>query len=407
MNEPPVIVLQEITYEVPRDLPRSGWRRYFFRRFGEPLVVFSIIGGASVASLVLMIPGAIHNRNQDHNGGLTMVTLLGVLSGICFMVGLLYLRLYFRGRRAILGSVAQRVTLRVLSDTFSMHTNDTVSTRKWSTVKRLWRYPDLLFFFRSKHDPPIAVPSAQLRAEVIQAIEEKVRAYGGEVTYAGGVSNPIPPPLPVPVGQKTRTLRSILKVLLVSCLTFVGAAVLLFAVCAGLGFGMWTWMTQGVKINFRSTTDQFRVTVLESKSLPNYFMERVRVRCQNGMKTGLWVTDVRQAGLFEATNANGETYYRIGNPHRAGLSGKVPAQGKYSMCEFLFRVTTTASNTVWYCKGVRETPGGTCSGSDSSTLPASLTVNGVRTNWPGTYNRGSEIPLANLGKKYKVLLSVQ
>ncbi len=190
-------------------------------------------------------------------------------------------------------------------------------------------------------------------------------------------------------------MRVIVLVLLVCFFVFVLFPIVLAAV---MGISMFSWMKQATEIHYRSSTDKFHVTVLEMKSEPDYFMERVRVRCERDMEASIWVTDLKQAGIFEATDTNGAVIYREGHPHKAGSSVPIHADGEYSTCDILYRVSTTSSNTVWH----DEVAGGTL----DTTLPVPLTVSGVQTNWPGFYERGSGIPLASLGD-YKILLYVK
>jgi len=103
------------------------------------------------------------------------------------------------------------------------------------------------------------------------------------------------------------------------------------------------------------------------------------------MEVSIWVTDLKEAGIFETTGTNGEVLYREGHPHKAGSSVPVHADGKFSTCDILFRVSMTSSNTIWHDEVASSTL--------HTTLPTPLAVSGVKTNWPGSYERGSDIPL--------------
>jgi len=190
-------------------------------------------------------------------------------------------------------------------------------------------------------------------------------------------------------------MRNVILVLWVCFCVFILLPVVLFAI---MGFSMFTWVKGMGELNYKSYADKFHVTVLEVKSEPDYFMERVRIRCERDMEASIWVTDLKEAGIFETDGRGGEVFYREGHPHKVGSSVPVHADGKFSTCEILFRVSTTSSNTVWH----DEIAGGTL----DTTLPTPLAISGVQTNWPGSYERGSDIPLANLGD-YKILLSVK
>jgi hypothetical protein len=152
------------------------------------------------------------------------------------------------------------------------------------------------------------------------------------------------------------------------------------------------------EIHFTSYTDTFHVTVLEIKSEPDFFMERVRVKCERDMNASIWVTDIKAAGIFETNSQDGKIVYREGNPHKIGSSTPIRANGNFSTCDILFKVSTTLTNTIWH----DEVAGGTF----DTSLPTPLRVSGVDTNWPDAYQREFAIPLANLGN-YKILLSVK
>ena len=209
------------------------------------------------------------------------------------------------------------------------------------------------------------------------------------------MNQPVPPTIPSPASQKKQTVRVVILVLLVCFFAFV---LFPMVVAAILGVSMFSWVKEAAEIHHTSCTDKFHVTVLALKSEPNYFVERVRIRCERNMEVSIWVTDLKEIGIFETNGPNGEVLYREGHPHKAGSSVPVRADGKISTCDILFRVSTTSSNTIWH----DEVPGGTL----DTTLPVPLTVSGVQTNWPSSYERGSDIPLANLGD-YRILLSAR
>ena len=209
------------------------------------------------------------------------------------------------------------------------------------------------------------------------------------------MNHPVPPPISVPVPQKKRSAKVVVLVVVVCLFAFILFPI---AIAAILGFSMFAWVKQASEIHLQSYGDSFHVTVLEVKSGPSYFVERVRVRCEGQMNASIWVTDLKAAGIFETNSPDGKIVYREGHPHIIGSSIPVPATGDFSTCDFLFKVSTTPTNTIWH----DEVTGGTL----DTTIPTPLTVNGVETNWPDAYGSELAIPLANLGH-YKILLSVR
>jgi hypothetical protein len=207
------------------------------------------------------------------------------------------------------------------------------------------------------------------------------------------MGQPVPPPIPLPAPQ--RAVRTVILVLLICFFVFVLFSIVVAAV---IGVSMFSWVKEAAEIHYTSYTDRFRVTVVELRSEPDYFMERVRVRCERDMEVSIWVTDLKEVGIFQTNGPDGEILYREGHSHKAGSSVPIRAKGRFSTCDILFKVSTTSSNTIWH----DEIAGGKL----DTTLPTPLTVSGIQTNWPSSYERGSDIPLANLGD-YKILLSVK
>ena len=221
------------------------------------------------------------------------------------------------------------------------------------------------------------------------------------------MNQPIPPPIPKPSGQKRRTVRVLILVLLVC---FLGFVLFPLVVAIILGVSTFSWVKDTTTIHFKSYTDTFQVTVLELKSEPDYFTERVRIRCERDMEASIWVADLQEAGIFKTNGPAGEIIYREGHPAKIKDSISVRADGDFSTCDILFTVSTTSSNTAWHSRistGTTNVFGSNNnSGGVDTTLPTPLTVSGIQTNWPSSYGRGSDIPLANLGD-YKILLLVK
>jgi YcxB-like protein len=75
----------------------------------------------------------------------------------------------------------KRVTLRIEPESITFQTNERSTTLKWSAIKLLWSYPDVLFFFTYDREIYTAVPVAALGDDLSQFIEQKVREHGKEV----------------------------------------------------------------------------------------------------------------------------------------------------------------------------------------------------------------------------------
>ncbi len=71
-----------------------------------------------------------------------------------------------------------RVTVRVEPESITFQTSERSTTLKWSAIKTLWSYPDVLLFFTYDRQTYTAVPVAALGEDLRRFIEEKVREHG-------------------------------------------------------------------------------------------------------------------------------------------------------------------------------------------------------------------------------------
>lgn len=152
------------------------------------------------------------------------------------------------------------------------------------------------------------------------------------------------------------------------------------------------------RINLKTDADSIRVRVLEVKSGPNLLSERLHITCTGDMTVGLWLVDLKRAGIFPTNDSAGKTYYFEGYPQRSGFSYDIKAKEGYSDCAMAFTIGTTSSNTSWNCQIDRST--------HKTTFGESLPMSAFNTNWSGVYSRGSYLPLADLGE-YKLMLLVK
>jgi len=75
-----------------------------------------------------------------------------------------------------------RIRVRIEPESITFETNESISTMKWSAIKQLWKFPDVLLLSRYKSEMTcLVLPVAELGAEVSKAIEDKVRQHGGRV----------------------------------------------------------------------------------------------------------------------------------------------------------------------------------------------------------------------------------
>ena len=209
--------------------------------------------------------------------------------------------------------------------------------------------------------------------------------------------------------EKRLTLRIVVVVL---CISLLLAGLLMLAIHVVTGGSMFVRSMRDILTidKTRSYTDEFHISVLRIETAPNAFTERVRVQCEGEMEAGIEVVDLKEAGIHEAWGTNGQVFYRLGNPFRAGDSGPVQAEGKFSTCEILYTVSTTPSNTIWSSRISVASTNAISHGQGASgvetTLPVPMMISEVVTNWPDAFQRGSWIPLATLGN-YKIVVTVK
>lgn len=214
----------------------------------------------------------------------------------------------------------------------------------------------------------------------------------------------VPPVIPTP-NLKERPVVVIPRFLFFALLFVLISTITILVV--------WTvsWLIEEFGVRAYSYAGPFHLTVLEMHSEPDYFMERVRVSCDRlmdgsvrDMMARVWVADLKEAGIFETHGPGGEVYYRDGNPDiDGGCFMLVHAHDGSSACDIVVKIKTTSTNTICYTSIAGAFDGGV---SGPSILPVPLLVTGVQTNWPDSYERGSEIPLANLGD-YKIFVTVK
>lgn len=205
------------------------------------------------------------------------------------------------------------------------------------------------------------------------------------------MSQAIPPPMPSPAPKREQTVRIAILILLACLIVLIIFPLFIRAI---------RLLSEVGPVKF--STGKFQVTVLEMKSEPNYLTGRVRIKCEGDMEAGIWVTDLKRAGFSRITGTNGLVFYRERNPYKIGGSVPVHADGQFSTCDILFKVSITSSNTIWHDEEIWHNEKSRL----DTALPTALLISEVQTNWPENYERGSALPLANLGG-YKILVSAK
>jgi hypothetical protein len=170
---PPTIFPRVVTYEWSRDLSEASAKRYFSRRFRNAWSLAILLVGICA----VCIGGLIFDKRQD------MAIEYWVPIIIALMAVLSLGWLYFKVTSRWVELPDNRITVSFESEGVTFKTSETVSTMKWSTIKRLWKFPDvwLVFWFKGS-DRFSPLPVEHLGPDLTKAIEDKVREHGGQIT---------------------------------------------------------------------------------------------------------------------------------------------------------------------------------------------------------------------------------
>jgi hypothetical protein len=95
--------------------------------------------------------------------------------------GMLWVQYYFRVLKTASEMPGLSVTIRFDDDSITFQTPEHSSTMKWSLIKKLWCFPEVLLVFTYGRWNYSMIPVSALDAELRSYIEQKVRASGGKV----------------------------------------------------------------------------------------------------------------------------------------------------------------------------------------------------------------------------------
>jgi hypothetical protein len=160
-----VEIKREITYKWTPELVRIGTRRFIFRYAGRSLFGFLTVLAIGVAGLMV----------DNGEGFFWFITVLP------FGYALIWVRYYFRVTKMSYGMTGRNVTVRVEPESITFQTSEHISTMKWSLIKKLWSFPDVLLVFTYSPLNYSMIPVAPLGEELRCFIEGKVKKHGGKV----------------------------------------------------------------------------------------------------------------------------------------------------------------------------------------------------------------------------------
>ena len=157
---------REISYEWSRDLVRIAARRFLIRYAGQSLIASLIVLAIGLGGLIL-------------DGGNVFWWLIAIPPVI---YTLLWVQYYLRITKAANELLGLRVTIRIGPESMTFQTDEHTSTMKWSAIKNLWSFPEVLLVFTYNRFNYSLIPVPLLGEELKQYIEAKVSENGGKVT---------------------------------------------------------------------------------------------------------------------------------------------------------------------------------------------------------------------------------
>jgi len=166
MELAPISLPCEVTYEWSPKLAKMGARRFLLRQGWPAIVGLSVIVGFLGVLLAL----------SGENYWWFLVAAAVAFPWFVWWRGV------HRATRTGCVLPAGRITLRIEPDAITFQRDGHDSATKWSEIRKLWCFPDvLLLFFRTSRGCCV-IPLAPLGEELKRHIARKVKEYGGEVS---------------------------------------------------------------------------------------------------------------------------------------------------------------------------------------------------------------------------------
>lgn len=163
---------REITFEWSADFARAVRRRHFSRQIRRPCMVFLPIGIIGLLGVLL------HTQRGQSGDGYWFLICISISPFALWAIH------HLATSQMRCDVAVPRVTVRIEPESFTVKTEKSVSTIKWSAIKTIWKFPGVVLLFWDKKnslDHAFAMPVAALGEEVCRFIEDRVREHGGVV----------------------------------------------------------------------------------------------------------------------------------------------------------------------------------------------------------------------------------
>ena len=94
---------------------------------------------------------------------------------------LMWIRYYYSVTKIYKKMSDKRITVSVGADNITIRTSEHLSVMKWSLIKKVWSFPDVLLLFTYGHWNYVVIPVVPLGEELKKYVEDRVREHGGKV----------------------------------------------------------------------------------------------------------------------------------------------------------------------------------------------------------------------------------
>jgi hypothetical protein len=166
------IAAREITFDWTLDFARAIKRRHFSRQIRRPCLVFLPIG------IIGLLGVWLHSQKRESGGGYWLLICISISPFVLWAM-----HHWATSQMRATGAIPQ-YTVRVEPESITVTSEKGSSTLKWSAVKTVWKFPDVVLLFFGKKlilANAIALPPASLGVEVSRYIEDRVTEHGGRV----------------------------------------------------------------------------------------------------------------------------------------------------------------------------------------------------------------------------------
>ena len=121
----------EISYDWTPELVRLATRRFIFRYAGRSLIGFAVV-------MIIAVFGLTFGEGVSFWWVMILLPMLYTLG---------WVRYYMRAVKVCDDMPDRKVAVRIEPEGITLQTSEHTTTMKWSRIKKLWSFPDVLLLF--------------------------------------------------------------------------------------------------------------------------------------------------------------------------------------------------------------------------------------------------------------------